>query len=432
MKIRIQYFYLLILIGIVIVRLFWRERNNPDNFEKEIKVNCQVKSVNNEFGKRKIGCDDYVIYKDKIEINIGDRIEVIGKSGGKVIMGLVVQKSLINPVVKEVVKFDNLSIKNQWFNYPVISIKRLSNRLKINLIERIEKRMESREAALISGMCLGAKDLFSYDFYEELKKAGLVHLVVASGGNILIISSILLVILEKRVARKLSLIGVMVFLLLYLFMVGFEAPLVRASIMFGSLEIAKWKGLKVSGLYILGEAALVMLIIDPLWIFSLSFWLSFCASLGLIVFASDIAKYLGQLFLVEKRSFFKEIIEELSQVLSASLLTTLPLLLTVGEVSLLGIISNILVGFLVAPVSYLGMMYLLIPEKIEIISNLILLLIEPMLLIIMKVTNVFGNLEIGRIKANWGISNAIMWIGGMIWLKIKLKINSAKQNKTEL
>jgi hypothetical protein len=56
-----------------------------------------------------------------------------------------------------------------------------------SLIEVIRRSLPPEEAGVLGGIILGDKSGFSKDFYQYLKDSGLVHLVVVSGSNVMLL-----------------------------------------------------------------------------------------------------------------------------------------------------------------------------------------------------------------------------------------------------
>ena len=75
-------------------------------------------------------------------------------------------------------------------------------------------------------MVLGVKTDISDDLYLKYQRSGLLlHIMVASGGNIAIMASVLIIIFNYNLNRKTSIIVTFIFILFYLFLSGLEPPL---------------------------------------------------------------------------------------------------------------------------------------------------------------------------------------------------------------
>jgi len=150
-------------------------------------------------------------------------------------------------------------------------------------IERnINRFFPEPEASLLSGIVLGVQRNFPPTFKENLKRTGTTHIVVVSGTNITLVMMIFMVFspyLGRRTMLTLSLIGI----LIYVFLVGFDPPVLRALIMFIPVYFAQMYGREGNVFTNFIFAADVILFTNPLLIENISFQLSFGATLGLIL-----------------------------------------------------------------------------------------------------------------------------------------------------
>ncbi|OGK28909.1 hypothetical protein A3D06_00135 [Candidatus Roizmanbacteria bacterium RIFCSPHIGHO2_02_FULL_40_9] len=201
------------------------------------------------------------------------------------------------------------------------------------------------EGSLLAGMIFG-KDINRYsELYEMFKKVGLLHIVVLSGTNISLFLSLTLSLLSfagKKVSRVLSIIVVIAFI----YLIGFDPPSVRA-LMSGSIQqLSILSGRKSYPLYVLFFSAVLIFIFKNEWIWSLSFQLSYAASLGIILFNRK----------SKPSSKFREYLSsELRLIFSAQLFTAPIIFFHFREISLISPLANLLVGFVVGPIMLLGL-----------------------------------------------------------------------------
>jgi len=263
------------------------------------------------------------------------------------------------------VEFEDFSYKNYLASRgilavsytPKITILERSHSVFTNLINAkdkfntvLRKIYPYKHSLLTSGMLLGLGGEFPDDFKEDLRRSGLLHLVVVSGGNLVFILTIFyksLLYLEMR-RRYAFVIGILA-LFTYSFIVGFEPPVVRALIMTlialtsGTLERPSFS---INLLFI---AAFLMLFINPYLLISASFQLSIGATLGLIVFMPLFSRWL-------RRINVKGLFVEAGVTTMSAQLGVLPVLLTqFGGFNPKVVISNVLVSFVPALVTYLGL-----------------------------------------------------------------------------
>lgn len=163
--------------------------------------------------------------------------------------------------------------------------------MRSSLKERINTTVEqghldTEAAALLKALLVGDRStLFDTSLYQEVRMVGLAHLVAVSGAHLVIISGLIALVLRAfRLSRKASLVIHIVFLLVYLIMVGFPLSCLRAGCMSIVSLLAFASTRRSSALSALGVIIALFVAIDPSTALSLSFALSVLATLGIIVF----------------------------------------------------------------------------------------------------------------------------------------------------
>ncbi|PJC32420.1 hypothetical protein CO051_03295 [Candidatus Roizmanbacteria bacterium CG_4_9_14_0_2_um_filter_39_13] len=154
------------------------------------------------------------------------------------------------------------------------------------LIELVNSYFPEPHASLLNGILLGRKLFVTNTFYNQLKEVGLIHIVVLSGMNITLLTAIIMNTIVGYIGRKLASILTIVIIVSFVLFVGAEAPIVRAAIMGILSLIGLLYGRKAIALYLLFLSGLGMVIINHEWLTSISFQLSFSATLGIILFGS--------------------------------------------------------------------------------------------------------------------------------------------------
>ncbi|TAG92396.1 MAG: ComEC/Rec2 family competence protein [Oscillatoriales cyanobacterium] len=139
------------------------------------------------------------------------------------------------------------------------------------------------EGPLISAIALGkqAVDL-PYYIRDYFVQVGLAHAIAASGTQVSMVLALVLA-LTRGFSKQLQFSFGVGALFLLVGLTGFEASVCRAALMgFGTLFALVLKR-EVKPLALLLIAAIILLLVNPLWIWDLGFQLSFLATLGLIV-----------------------------------------------------------------------------------------------------------------------------------------------------
>lgn len=149
---------------------------------------------------------------------------------------------------------------------------------------------DSDASALLKGIMLGIKDDFSDLLYNSLSGAGLMHIAAVSGLHIMFLCAILERILG---VVKFRLRGIFIIPLLIVFacVAAFTPSVLRAVIMVSIVLTARLLLKDADSLTSLFFAALVLIILNPYVIYSLSFCLSFAASLSLLIFVRPLSMW---------------------------------------------------------------------------------------------------------------------------------------------
>lgn len=188
------------------------------------------------------------------------------------------------------------------------------------------------------GLLLGVKSALGADIEDNFRRTGIIHIVVLSGYNIMLVvtfvMSLLSYIFKPKPRFFIGLLSIVSFALI----VGLSATVVRASIMAALLITAQTWGRKYDVLRALFLAGLVMILINPLLlVYDIGFQLSFMATLGLILVVPHFENRLSS-----NKNFFGW--RDFFIATLATQIAVLPLLIYhIGEVSLVAVLVNLLV-----------------------------------------------------------------------------------------
>ena len=145
-----------------------------------------------------------------------------------------------------------------------------------------EKNLKGKpNAALLSALTLGQKEMLDEDMKEDFARAGVMHVMAVSGLHAGVISMFvfgLLFFLKGRALIIRVLISIAV-LWGFAFITGLPPSVVRASLMFTFLHFGKLLKRPVNSLNSILASAFLMLVVNPSDLTSLSFQLSYSAVL---------------------------------------------------------------------------------------------------------------------------------------------------------
>lgn len=209
--------------------------------------------------------------------------------------------------------------------------------IRKRLVTTMNKLLPPQEASLLSGLVLGLRGSFSPDLLDAFRITGLIHIIVLSGYNITLIAESVRRLFSwtpRRISLLVSFMAIIAFVLL----AGAQVAAVRAGSMATIALIARATNREYDGIRVLLLVAAIMTLHNPDQVlFSISFHLSFLATLGLLLFSPIFERALRR---VPKKY-------ELRGIIAATLATQLFLLpylaYAIGEISIIGVPVNILV-----------------------------------------------------------------------------------------
>lgn len=139
---------------------------------------------------------------------------------------------------------------------------------------------------ILSALTLGYQDALSDDLKQSFRATGTAHVLSVSGlhvGIIYALISFLMGFIRKTShLYRIKPVVIIIVLWCYAFITGLPPSVIRASLMltvFCLAELFGRKGFSLNGLYI---SAFFMLLVCPLWLFDVSFQLSFISMLAIL------------------------------------------------------------------------------------------------------------------------------------------------------
>mgnify|MGYP000131031777 CR=1 FL=1 len=204
-------------------------------------------------------------------------------------------------------------------------------------------------ASLLNGILFGINLKTTKEFYEQLKIVGLLHLVVLSGINITLLASIISQ-LTQFFSKKISILITIFTIIFFVLFVGIKAPILRAAFMGILTLVAYYSGRKNYTLYALFLSFIFSLLLFPKWLNTISFQLSYAATLGIILFGEKTIKKSGSDFL----NFYYQIKADFKTSLAAQIFTAPIIFIYFKQISLIAPFSNIFVSFFIPFLMILG------------------------------------------------------------------------------
>ena len=272
------------LIVAIIFTIFYPQKSVYDKSETKFKGIVYKKKINNDKtafyikGKEKIVIN---YYQELLEdINLGDEISVSGKI-----------KVPSNNTVPNQFNYKRYLLNNNIF-YTVTakSVTKTANNtnviyyLKGEINERIDKITYANEYLKI--FILGDTSSLDEETSKSYQQNGVSHLFSISGMHISLFAAIILYVMKRISYNNYYNYSIVIsFLIFYSLLVGSSPSVIRSLTMYILFAINKLFNLKIKNLDIMCFVLTIMLIINPYYLYNISFQYSYLISFSLVLFS---------------------------------------------------------------------------------------------------------------------------------------------------
>jgi len=274
-----------------------------------------------------------------------------------------------------------LYYENIYYILDANKITKLKNNTNIfnHYKTKLQNYINSKKSRVYLNIFILSNKQYLDDVYlDSYKTNSLMHLFSISGMHISLIFGTILKLLDKVNYNRLYKYSVIIILLLfYMFLTNFTASILRSGIMFILILINKLFNLKITNKNIIMLVFIIIMLINPNYLYNTGFQLSYLISFYLILFKYKIDRQKGYIKKLLYLSFI-------------SFLISFPIIINSNfEVNILSIFINIifipLISYIVLPLSLLN---LIIP-----IDDFLLFLTD-----IMENLSLFlANIKVGQI-----------------------------------
>ncbi len=315
---------------------------------KNIKIDDDKISLNLLYKEEIIGY--YYFNKDNEKeyfinnLSIGDKIKIKGKLS-----------SFKNNTVPNTFNYKQyLYNKKIFYKINIYEIEKISNnkniflKVKNYIIKRCNNFKYSKNYMFT--FILGDDSYINDDVIKSYQNNGISHLFSISGMHISLLTSIILLLLNKINNNKIiNYIIICLFLIFYMFLTNYSPSMLRASLFYIFTTINRFLKLEISSKNILLYSFIFLLIINPFFIYDIGFELSYSIVFSLIMLKNKLdnySNYLVKILIVSIISF----------------LVSLPIsIYNFYQINLLGIILNIIfvpfISLIIFPLSLISLVF---------------------------------------------------------------------------
>lgn len=276
--------------------------------------------------------------------------------------------------------------------------------LRENLVQIADRSLPYPQSTLLSGIVLGADKIPAY-LKTDLKTTSTIHIVVVSGQNLSLLAGFIMS-LVSFLGRKKTVALTMLVIVLYSLLTGLEVPVLRAALMVGLAYLAQILGKENAGWWVLFLVAGGMLLYNPNWLLSISFQLSFLATFGVIVVAPIILEHLKIVPNILR--------QDLGVTLAAQAMVLPVIAYNFGQISLVGILVNSLILWVIPIVMAVGFIVLVMGAVSSFLGSLVGLVPAVLLTYFIYLVEFFA--KVPGASFNIGETGVVMWVGYYLML----------------
>lgn len=323
--------------------------------DKPIEIDGTVKEVVNESDDKmkliikvhKIKLDDsYIPIDEKLLLNLAGQKDI--KIGDRIRFNGILKEPLpnTNPYLynyKLNLLSDGIFTTCTIKEHMIVELSRneldFVTKLKVKVKEKLEEilnlYLNEDSSIVMKSILLGDYRYLEEEDLEKFRDLGLAHIIAVSGLHIGIITSLLIYSFAYfGINRRVNIIISVIIIWVYAYIIGFPVSVIRANIMYTVLMLSQILRKPYDSLNSLFLSLLLMVIINPFWIFHVGFQLSFAATFFVIYYTSKVKI----LFNFPKEGGFKS----LSSIVAAQL-GVLPILAYYfNRIPTVGIVANLL------------------------------------------------------------------------------------------
>lgn len=211
-------------------------------------------------------------------------------------------------------------------------------------LDNIDSRLSARVAPLTKALILGYKNELTVETKNDFSRSGVAHIMAVSGMHVgFVVAPFWLIIpwlWQRRYGKAGGLLIITLLLLLYAGLTGFSPSVCRASLMLWLFVYARLYNKLKDSINLAGVAVIILLIIDPFYLYNIGFQLSFGAVFTILLLIPKIQNNIPWRYRFGWRGMVVSTVT-MSVVVQISLFPIL--VYYFGEFSIIGPIANTLV-----------------------------------------------------------------------------------------
>ena len=217
--------------------------------------------------------------------------------------------------------------------------------------------LRPRESAVVRGMVLGDRSLMPEDLEEDFQRSGITHVLAISGQHVAILAAVIYFAFRLFAVPVGIRAGVtMVLIWLYILVAGAPPSAIRAGVVATFILAAQLLGRQVSALHFMTTMLAGVLAYNPLLVYSTGFQLSVAAVFGILLLTKPLKSLVKRTLLRPFSGPPEQICNLISVSLAAQISTSPIVAATFDQVSVIGVLTNLIAVPLSGPILILGLL----------------------------------------------------------------------------
>lgn len=236
-----------------------------------------------------------------------------------------------------------------------------SHYIKNRIIENVNTIFPEETKGIFLGILLGYTELLAEEVKQDFSNSSLSHLLAVSGMHVTYIVLGVTFLLQKiKISKKTRKILTCLFLIFYLYLTNFTASVTRAVTM-NIISIMQFNFYRRQDTpTTISISLLLILINNPYSILNIGFLLSYAGTIGIIVLVDKIKNSLNNIEETKTKKIIKYFRNMGLVTISAQIMILPITIYYFNTISFTFLLSNLVAGILIGPITILGLIIILI------------------------------------------------------------------------
>ena len=337
--------------------------------------------------------------KNKVDMENGDKVylegEYIRPEGQRNEGGFDYSRYLKTLKIYGTIKVDSkIKIIEEKEHF---SISTIANHLKSKMIKNANHLFLEETKGIFLGILLGYTDFITDEVKEELSDSSLSHLLAVSGAHVsYIILGLTILFRLIKIPKKAGKILSCILLYFYLYITDFTPSVTRAVIMGIIVTLQAVLYRKQDTVTTISFSVLLILVENPYKIFNIGFLLSYLGTIGIIAFVYQIQR---------PEETKKNIMYKITLYLKNACIVTMAAQICIfpimvyyfNIISFTFIISNVLAGILIGPITIIGFIVLILSFFSLSFTSIIVKFYNILLILLLDTTKIVSNIPFSKV-----------------------------------